>query len=87
LTTVTLGDGYRPHRRRKITPGRQAIPELIEVIGEIPLEVGERFLIDARRALIRLHPFIGLPHHPFGNIERLCCLHWFLPLLVDQHES
>jgi hypothetical protein len=82
-----LGDGYRPHRRRKITPRRQAIPELIEVIREIPLEVGERFLIDARRALIRLHPFIGFPHHPFGNTERLCCLHWFLPFLVDQQES
>ena len=87
LTTVRRGDGYRPHRRRKITPGRQAIPELREGIGEMPLAVGERFLIDARRALMRLHPFRGFPHHPVGHTERLCCLHWCLPFLVDQHES
>ena len=82
-----LGDGYRPHRRRKRTPGRQAMPELIEGMREMPLEVGERFLIDARRALMRLHPFLGVPHHPCGNTARLCCLHWFLPCLVDQPAS
>jgi hypothetical protein len=60
------------------------MPELIEVIRQMLLKVGKRFLIDACRALVRLHPFIGVPHHPLGNIERLCSLHWFLPWLVDQ---
>jgi hypothetical protein len=63
------------------------IPELIEVVGQIPLEVRERFVVHARGALVCLHPLIGVPHHPFGNRERLCCRHWFLPSLVDQHES
>jgi hypothetical protein len=37
----------------------------------------------------------GNPPEPVGGsalvafqlIERLCCLHWFLPFLVDQQES
>jgi hypothetical protein len=41
LTAIALGEHHRPHRRRKVTPGRQAIPELVEGIGEMLLDIGE----------------------------------------------
>jgi hypothetical protein len=84
LTPVTLGEGYRPHRRRTVPPRRQAMPELREVIRQRLRKVGARCRIDACRALVRLPPFLGVPHHPLGNIDRLCSLHWCLPWLGDQ---
>jgi len=32
-------------------------------------------------------PMRGSALMAFQLRERLCCLHWFLPSLVDQHES
>ena len=87
LTTATLGDRHRPPRGRKVTPRRQAIPERREVMRQMALAVRACLRIAPRRTLIRLDPFIGLPHHPLGNHARLCCLHWFLPSLVAQRMS
>jgi hypothetical protein len=85
LTAVALGAHPRPHRRRQGTPGRQAVPELGEVICEIGLDGGKRCLLTTRRTRVRLHPFRGLPHPPLGHTDRRCCGHGCLPSVVDPH--
>ena len=86
LTSSALGDHHRPHQRRQGTPGRQALPALREGRRAMPLDVGARCLLNARRALVRLHPFRGLPPPPLGNPAGRCGRHRFLPLLVDQRD-
>jgi len=87
LPTAPVGDRHRAPRWRKVTPRRQAMPALLEVVRPLPLEVRERFFVHAGGAWVRLDSLRGIPHPPCGNQERLCCRHWCLPSLVDQHES
>jgi hypothetical protein len=45
---------HRAHRRGHIAPRRQPIPELVEVPLQVPLELLDRLLINAGRALVGL---------------------------------
>jgi hypothetical protein len=69
-----------PHRRRKVAAGRQSIPELIEVVLKISLEVRDRLVVHTSRSLVGSDPFVGFPHLPFRNIERLCSIHGAPPV-------
>ena len=62
---------HRPHRRREVAPRRHPIPELVQVPLQVRLELLDRLLVDARRALVGLDPPIRLPDHPLGDLKRL----------------
>ena len=68
------------HRRRKVTAGRQSIPELVEVVRKISLEVRNRLAVNASRSLVGSDPFVGFPHLPFRNVKRLCSIHGAPPV-------
>jgi len=68
------------YRRRKVTAGRHPIPELVEVVRKISLEVRNRLAVHASRSLVGSDPFVGFPHLPFRNVERLCSIHGAPPV-------
>src|SRR3979411_1482660 len=53
--TIPLRNIDPPHRRRKITPGRQPVPELVEVARKVGLELRNRLSISSSRSLVGLH--------------------------------
>jgi hypothetical protein len=68
------------HRRRMITARRKPIPELVEVVGKISLEVRNRLAVDACRSLVGSNPLVRFPYFPLRNIERLCPIHEVPPI-------
>jgi hypothetical protein len=62
---------HRTHRRGHVAPRRQPIPELVEVPLQVPLELRDRLLVNAGRALVGLDPQPGLPNGPLRDIKRL----------------
>src|SRR6516165_2946613 len=77
--TVCLRNIDPPYRRRKIAPRRQPVPELVEVVRKINLEVCNRLCVYPSRSLVGLHTFEGFPDFPLGDVERLCLAHGLLP--------
>src|SRR5215467_7946730 len=77
--TVCLRNLDPPHRRRKVAPRRQPVPELVEVVRKINLEFCNRLCVYPSRSLVRLHTFEGFPDFPLGDVERLCLDHGLLP--------
>src|SRR4029077_14743759 len=80
--TVCLRNIDPPHRRRKIAPRRQPVPQLVEVIRKISLEVCDRLSVYSSRSLVGLHTFEGFPDFPLGDVKRLCLVHGLLPSSV-----
>src|SRR5208282_446563 len=71
-----------PHRRRKIAPRRQPVPEPVEVARKVGLELQNRLPVHSSRSLVRLHTFEGFPDLPLGDRKRLCLIHGLLLLPV-----
>src|SRR5262249_24691292 len=69
-----------PHRQRKVAPGRQPVPELVEVAREVGLDLRNRLPVYSSRSLVGLHTLEGFPHLPLRDVERLCLVHGLLPL-------
>src|ERR1700674_4866141 len=70
------------YRRRKIAPRRQPVPELVEVVPKISLELRNRLSVYPSRSLVRLHTFESFPDLPLGDLERLRLVHGLLPFPV-----
>ncbi len=68
---VSLRYLHLTHRRGHIAPRGQPIPELVEVPLKVLLELRDRLLVNAGRALVGLDPQPGLPNGPLGDIKRL----------------
>src|SRR5262249_16093009 len=77
--TVCLRNIDPPHRRRKVAPRRQPVPELVEVVRKINLEFCNRLCVYPSRSLVGLHTFEGFPDFPLGDVKRLCLDHGLLP--------
>ena len=69
--TVCLRNIDPPYRRRKIAPRRQPVPQLVEVVRKISLEVCDRLSVYSSRSLVGLHTFEGFPDFPFEDVERI----------------
>src|SRR6266508_1476013 len=80
LASALLWNANRAHRRWKVRPRRHAIPDLVQVVLQIPLEGLDTFGIDTGRSAIRLDPLVRLHHHLLGNTERLRLARRLLPL-------
>jgi hypothetical protein len=74
-----FGISTRRNRRRKIAPRRQPVPQLVEVVRKISLEVCDRLSVYSSRSLVGLHTFEGFPDFPLGDVERLCLVRGLLP--------
>src|ERR1700748_397238 len=73
-----------PHRWREVRARRHPVPDLVQVAPQILLEHRQRLAINARGALVLLHPLIRIPHELLRNHIRLCFRHRLLPSLVGQ---
>jgi hypothetical protein len=68
---VRLVDLHRAHRGRKVGARRHPVPDLVQIVLQVLVEVGDALAIHSRRALILLDLEPGLPDVPLRNIERL----------------
>ena len=75
-----FGDLHRFHRRREIAARRQAIPDPLQVVAQVLLELCNGLAIDSRRTLVRFHPLIRFPHFTLGNTKRFRFIHAGPPL-------
>src|ERR1700694_3975946 len=71
---VPLRYVYPSHRRRMIAARRHSVPELVEVVRKISLEVCNRLPINASRTLVGSNPLVGFPYFPLRNVIRLCSI-------------
>ena len=62
---------HRQHRGRKVTPRRHPIPDPVEIIPQIRLEILDRAPVHTRRSLIGLDSLVCLPHEPLRNTKGL----------------
>src|SRR5260370_28391929 len=72
---VALRDVDPSNRWGQVAPRGHSVPELVEVIGEVSLEVCNRLSVYSSRPLVSLHLLEGLPEFLLRNIERLCLVH------------
>ena len=73
---VRLGDLHRPHRRGHVAPRAHPVPDLVEVVLQIGLELAQRLLVHPRSPFVACHPPVRLPHRLLGDIERLVLRRW-----------
>src|ERR1700756_2138467 len=57
-----------PHRRGQNAPCRQPLPEFLEIVRKLALELRHGLPSHASRSLVRLHTFEGFPDFPFGDL-------------------
>ena len=70
-TAMRLGDLDRPDRRREPGPRAHPIPDLVEVVLKVGLELVQILPIHSGGALVGLDLPPRLPHHQLGNRKRL----------------
>src|SRR5829696_322090 len=75
-TTARLGNLDGLHRRREIAPRRHAVPQPIQPVVQIGLELFDRLTVDPRRPSVGPHLLPGSPHKPPGNRKRLTLTTW-----------
>jgi len=68
------------HGRRKVASRGHSIPDPIEVLTEILIEVLDRLAIHSSRTSVGLHLLVRFPHIELGNTKRLCSIHGGHPL-------
>src|ERR1019366_6116646 len=78
-SSITLRYRYLFDRRWKIAPRGQTVPQCVEIVCQVLLELSKALRINTRRTPVRLHAFPGLVHHAFRYRKRLRRCHRFLP--------
>jgi len=72
---------HRADRTGKIRPRRHAIPQLVQVILHIDLELLDRHAIRPGRSSILLNPQPRIPHEAFRYVMRLALQTWLMHAL------
>ncbi len=75
LSGITLGNVNPAHGRRKVAAGTHPIPDSIEIIAQVSLEILDRLPVNSRRTLVRLHLLECFPHLAFRNTKWLGFIH------------
>ena len=68
---VRFRDLHRAHRRREVGAGGEPVPDLVQVVLQIGLELLDRHRVHAGCALVRLDFLPRLPDSPLRDLERL----------------
>ena len=84
---MRLGDLNHPDRRWKPGPRAHPIPDLVELVPKIGLELGQVLPIHAGGTLVGLDLPPRLPHQPLGNRKRLAFGLWQCFLASSQSRS
>jgi hypothetical protein len=74
-TAMRLGDLHRPPRRREVAPRGHPVPDLVQLVLQIRLEVLKRAPVHPRRAPIGLPRLPGFLHLPLRDRQRLARRH------------
>jgi hypothetical protein len=77
---ITLGNVNSAHGRRKVSTGTHPIPDSIQVVAQVSLEILDGLSINSRRTPVRLHLLECFPHLAFRNTERFGFIHAGPPL-------
>src|SRR3954469_8219541 len=77
---ISLRDVYTSHGRREIASRAHPIPDPIEILTLISIEVLKGLLVYPRRTPVRLHLPIRFPYIAFSNTKRLGSIHADHPL-------
>src|SRR5688572_14155737 len=83
LPPITLGNRNLQHRRRKVSSRRHAVPDPVEVLLQVSLEVLHGLAIHPGCPTIGFDATVRVPNQLLGYIKRLCLVHELLPSLVD----
>ncbi len=70
---MSLLDLHRAHGRRNVRSRRHPIPDLVQVVLQIRLELRDRLPVHPGCALVRLDFLPRLPDRPLRNLKRLAC--------------
>ena len=73
--TITFRDVDAPHWRRKVAAGTHPVPDPIEVLIQIPVEIFDGLSVNSGRPLVGLHLLVRFPHIALGNTKRLGFIH------------
>src|SRR6266508_2137043 len=76
---VGLGDLHCSHRGREVRPRAHPVPDPVEVVLQIGLELAQGHLVHPRGALVGRDPPVRLPHDRLGNRKRLVLGLWHVP--------
>jgi len=68
------------HGWRKVASRRHPIPDPVEVLTQISVEVFDRLPVNSSRPSVGLHLLVRFPHLAFGNTKRLRSIHGGHPL-------
>ncbi len=68
---MRLGDLDRAHRWREVGAGGEPVPDLVQAVLQIGLELRNRHRVHAGRALVRPDFLPRLPDSPLRDIKRL----------------
>src|SRR5579875_758797 len=67
--SITLRNVNSAHWRRKIAAGTHPIPDSVEIVAQVSLEILDRLPINPRCPLVRLHLLIRFPHFALRNTK------------------
>ncbi|MDT4852325.1 hypothetical protein FQZ97_865520 [compost metagenome] len=70
-----LGNLYLLDRRREVRPRRHPIPQLVEILRQVPLEIGDGFIVDASSTAVGPDLLVGLPYRALRNVIRFRRVH------------
>jgi len=79
-TSCLLRNRHGTYRRRYVAAGAHPIPQLVQVVAQITLELLDRLVVNACGAAVRLHTFECLPDQLLRNFKSLGHGRTLLPL-------
>src|SRR5260370_28687437 len=75
LSGIAFRNANSAHARRKVAAGTHPIPDSIEILAHVSLEILDSLSVNSRRASVRLHLLIRFAHFPLRNTKWLASLH------------
>ena len=80
LSGIALGYVNSAHGWRKVSTGTHSIPDSIQVIAQVSLEILDGLSVNSRRTSVRFHLLECFPYLTFRNAERFGFIHAGPPL-------
>ncbi len=74
-----LGNFYLLDRRREVRPRRHPIPQLVEILRQIPLEIGDGFIVNAGSTAVGPDLLVGVPYRALRYVIRFRRAHAIHP--------
>ena len=79
FSRITLGNVNSTHWRREVRSGAHPIPDSIEIVTQVSVEILDGLSVHPRCPSVRLHLPIRFPHLALRNTKWLGSIHAGLP--------